>query len=234
MAGWFTEPPGQHQQQGTDGSVKRETGDDMKLKPTRALYDYWNRLRGRENAPFRCQIDPADLKVVLPEVFILQADSTSDYRFRIAGTSLCAYFGRELRAENFLEMWTDNEREGIESLLLSVTENAAAAVLGITGSTSDGRTAEFEVLLLPLRLSGHNCTQMIGICTPYKGVYWLGHEPIVSQTIKSLRLIWPDDLPKFDLTEIAHSAKAARPGPLPSAQQRRSQLVVIEGGLADR
>ncbi len=233
MVGRFTGPPDQHQQQGTSGSVKRETGGDMKLKPTRALYDYWSRLRGRENAPFRCQIDPADFKSVLPEVFILQADNTTQYPFRIAGTSLCAYFGRELRTENFLDLWTDSEREGIESLLLSVTENAAAAVLGITGSTSDGRTVEFEVLLLPLRLSGQNCSQIIGACSPYKNEYWLGHEAVVTQSIKSLRLIWPDDLPRFDLTEIPQSGTKVRPALVATAQQRRSQLVVIEGGLAD-
>ena len=69
----------------------------MKLQTTRQLYRYWRGLRGDQDVPFRFQVDPADMRTFLPEVFVLSRQSPACYPFRIAGTGLCSYFGRELR-----------------------------------------------------------------------------------------------------------------------------------------
>ncbi len=212
----------------------------MKLKQTKALYDYWNRLRGNEDAPFRSQIDPTSFRHLLPDVFILQCDSDTEYPFRIAGTRLCSNIGAELRGRNFLDLWAPNEREGLESVLMSAKENAAAAVLGIKATTDDGRTAEFELVLLPLRLSDHTCAQVIGAFAPYKAEHWLGHVPITAMTITGLRLIWPNRMPvrdEYSPKELpADRRSAQKPVFQPSVGTRseRPKLVVIEGGLSDK
>jgi hypothetical protein len=217
--------PAHRQQQAQNG----EREQAMKLQTTRQLYSYWNGLRGDKDVPFRCQIDPADMRAFLPEVFVLSRHSPNSYPFRIAGTALCSYFGRELREADFLDMWSPDEREGLESLLLSITSDCAGAVLGLRAHTADDRSVDLEALLLPLRLNGDHCTQIIGTISPFRGEFWLGHRPLVRQSIQSLRLLWPESMP------VAHHLEA-RQQPLTIAQPTtsyrsgRTHLMVIEGG----
>ena len=119
----------------------------MKLQTTRALYDYWNGLRGENSVPFRAQVNPADFRDALPHVFILQRDDEYTYPFRIAGTGICSNFGREFTSQNFMDLWTPEEREGLESLLLSITEDARGR--GSGNQMHDGSG--------PLRRYGKSC-----------------------------------------------------------------------------
>lgn len=204
----------------------------MKLQTTRALYDYWNGLRGENTVPFRAQVNPADFRDVLPHVFILERADEYTYPFRIAGTGICSNFGREFTSENFMELWSPEECEGLESLLLSITEDGAGAVLGIQCTTDQDRSVDMEVLLLPLMLDKEHSTQIIGAITPFKPQFWLGHEPIVSQSIKSLRLLWPDSTPDAVAQEQI-ARRSATVTPLPGRNihaERRARLIVIEGG----
>jgi hypothetical protein len=201
----------------------------MKLQTTRQLYGYWNGLRGDKDVPFRCQIDPADMRAFLPEVFVLSRHSPSSYPFRIAGTGLCSYFGRELRETDFLGMWSPDEREGLESLLLSVTGDCAGAVLGIRAHTADDRSIDLEALLLPLRLNGDHCTQIIGTISPFRGEFWLGHRPLVRQSIQSLRLLWPESM-SAEHNLVARQQPLAIAQPTTSYRSGRTHLMVIDGG----
>lgn len=202
----------------------------MKLRTTQDLYGYWNSLRGDADAPYRDQVQPAAMRAYLPEVFLLARYSPRQYPFRIAGTGLCSYFGSELRDIDFLDMWNADEREGLESLLLSVTDDCAGAVLGICAETEDGRKADLEAILLPLRLGQDHCSQVIGTMSPFRNEFWLGHRPIVRQSIQSLRLLWPA------AATARQSVAGLHAEPIPivrdSAPERRQRprLVVIDGG----
>lgn len=208
----------------------------MKLQTTRLLHTYWNGLRDGKDAPFRCQVNPADMKTFLPEVFVLSQHNSASYPFRIAGTALCSYFGHELRETDFLDMWSQDEREGLESLLLSVTADCAGAVIGVRAHTADDRAVDFEVLLLPLRLNGEFCTQIIGTVAPFRGEFWLGHRPLVRQSVQSLRLLWPEGAVPTARKPSKVQETPARQQPVviaePTTSYRagRTHLVVIEGG----
>lgn len=64
----------------------------MKHATTREVFEYWNRRRGRRRVPARSNIDPADIRHVLGDTFLLTADFAGDIRFRLAGTRICALF----------------------------------------------------------------------------------------------------------------------------------------------
>ena len=66
----------------------------MKLNGSIELFQYWNRLRGTRPAPRRTEIEPSDIKTLLADTFILEQDSRGLPVFRLAGTRLCALFGR--------------------------------------------------------------------------------------------------------------------------------------------
>lgn len=83
----------------------------MKHQSTRALYDYWTTKRGRRRAPARSDIDPADIRRILADTFILTADFVNDIRVRLAGTRVCALFAREIKGEAFEDLWSEPGRE---------------------------------------------------------------------------------------------------------------------------
>ena len=69
----------------------------MRSKTTREIYAYWNALRGQRDVPARSQIEPARIRHILPDLFILERTQRGDIRFRLAGTRICGLFARELR-----------------------------------------------------------------------------------------------------------------------------------------
>jgi hypothetical protein len=65
-------------------------------RPSRVqqLHDYWQRKRGVRPMPARADIDPSEIKPLLPYVII--ADVFTDpvrVRYRLAGTAICDAFG---------------------------------------------------------------------------------------------------------------------------------------------
>jgi hypothetical protein len=73
----------------------------MKHQSARAVFDYWNKKRGTRPAPERADIDPTEIRHALSDTFMLAADFVDQLRFRLAGTRVCALFGREIKGEAF-------------------------------------------------------------------------------------------------------------------------------------
>jgi hypothetical protein len=161
----------------------------MKHPSTRTIFDYWNRQRGRRAAPDRSDIDPADIRHVLGDTFMLAADFVDELRFRLAGTRVCALFTREIKGEAFNAQWSVSSNESIETLLAAVITEKIGAVAGIIGRTENGDEAEFELLLLPLAHTGHARVRALGVLAPLTPPYWLGERPIVELELKTLRHI---------------------------------------------
>jgi hypothetical protein len=227
----------------------------MKHATTRELYEYWQRLRGSRPAPDRTEIEPSDIRRVLGDTFILEAVSRTEYRFRLAGTRVCALYGRELKGKDFLAFWKGKDRDAVATLLAAVSQDAAASVFGMTGRSAHDRDLPCEILLLPIRQKGGGFTRILGSLAPMDDPYWIGIQPIMSQSITSLRLIWPDERPSFlrrgdeldvEAVPVAPAAgpshAAPRPG-VPSrspsrqpwadgSNRRVGHLVVLEGGKA--
>ncbi|MDK9695231.1 MAG: PAS domain-containing protein [Siculibacillus sp.] len=227
----------------------------MKHTSTRELYEYWQRLRGSRPAPDRTEIEPSDIRRILGDTFILEVVSRTEYRFRLAGTRVCALYGRELKGKDFLSFWKGKDREAVATLLAAVSQDAAAAVLGMTGRSVHERDLPCEALLLPIRQKGGGYNRILGSLAPMDDPYWIGIHPIMSQSIVSLRLIWPDERPSFlrrgddldlearPVADAAPMTDTARPGvpvrPVPlhpwsgHPNRRVGHLVVLDGGKAN-
>jgi hypothetical protein len=197
----------------------------MKHPVSRELYAYWNRLRGGEPAPRRGAIEPADIRGVLGDTFILEVIDRPTYRFRLAGTRLCAAYGRELKGRNLLDFWSAEDREGMATLLAAVSEDAAGTVLGVEAASARDQGVGYEMLILPLRHDGPLYDRVLGVLAPMARPYWLGVHPIVRQRITSLRLLWPDEQPQF-----LRRREPATVVPMPPPAARRSPLVLLQGG----
>ena len=73
------------------------------------------RLRNGRPAPKRTEIEPADIKRLLADTFILEKDTRGEAMFRLAGTRLCAIYGRELKGFSFPSLWRERDQRLVQS-----------------------------------------------------------------------------------------------------------------------
>ena len=152
----------------------------MKQDATRALFEYWDALRGTRPAPERADIEPGAIRSCLANTFVLAADPEQGHLFRIAGTSVCALFGSELTRKPFETLWHAGDQRAIRDLLQTVTGDMEGVVAGVTGCNEAAETVGIEMILLPLAGSDGTAGRVLGGLTVAAPPYWLGTLPIQS------------------------------------------------------
>ena len=211
----------------------------MKQDGSIALFQYWNRLRHGRPAPKRTEIEPADIKTLLADTFILERDTRSEAVFRLAGTRLCAVFGRELKGFSFPSLWQDKDRRLIGRLAHGVFESANVVVIVFEGISGNQRSNQFEMIVLPLD-GGADNQRCLGAVSAVEKPFWLGADPIVETRIESVRVVDPDREPVFLKNRPAIGVPALSPSELPSVRDRATagsrrirHLLVLDGGRGE-
>ena len=190
----------------------------MKQASSRELFGYWTARRGKRAAPERGEIEPGAIRRALGDVFILEFDRRCGHPVRLAGTRLCALFGRELKNEPFLDLWDDETRALLAQLLGVVADEATGVVASAIGRTPEGWSQDLEMILLPLAHRGSRHARMIGALTPLAAPFWLGTSHLGALTLGTMRHLDP----KLELA--AGSRLVAGP------HGRRAMFTVHEGG----
>jgi hypothetical protein len=192
----------------------------MKHPSTRELFAYWNERRGSRSAPERGDIEPGAIRRILGDSFILSFEPSIDHPFRLAGTRVCAIFGRELKTEPVVHLWDAADRGQIRDIVTIVADEAIGTVAGATAKTADGSSVELELMLLPLFHHGDLHKRVLGALTPNEIPHWLGRTPVTRLTLGSLRHLNP-----------AHEMNAAIGfGRTPGSAITRGGLTVYDGG----
>lgn len=163
----------------------------MKTVPARKLFAYWNERRGTRLAPERSEIEPGAIRAILGDSFIITFDPAAEHPFRLAGTRVCALFGRELKGTPFGQLWDEASRAHIRELAAIVAGEAVAIVAGVTAQTAEGLRTDLELLLLPLYHRGQTHVRLLGVLAPLTVPYWLGAEHIVTLTLGTTRHLGP-------------------------------------------
>jgi len=114
-------------------------------------------------------------------------DAAAGHPFRLAGTRVCALFGRELKDESFLDLWAAESRSTIADLLAILADESVGTVAGVTARNQQGDLIELELLLLPLAARRPNLVRTIGVLAPLKAPDWLGVSAIGELTLGTHR-----------------------------------------------
>jgi hypothetical protein len=197
----------------------------MKHSSSRQLYAYWEKQRGTQPAPERADIDPAAIRHALGDIFILASDFVDEQRYRLAGTRVCALFGRELKGESFSSSWSAKSRDQLKEMLTELDTENAGFVAGVSGRSAKGAAADLELLLLPLVHRGRAPVRAIGVLAAPELPYWIGSEPIAELALGTVRHIG-EETSRPPLRTFT-SGKAA-------VGQLRHGFMVYQGGLMDR
>ncbi|HVK92022.1 MAG TPA: PAS domain-containing protein [Mycoplana sp.] len=138
----------------------------MQTTTTRAIHAYWSRVRRGRDIPDRRDIEPADLRQHLPDLFILEQVAGSGPVFRLAGTRLCALFGRELRGKVFEGLFAPDARDRVGRICGTVMSQRRPAVLQASAYGRSVQPIAVEVLLLPMTSHSSHADRIFGALAP--------------------------------------------------------------------
>src|SRR5258708_7418747 len=85
-------------------ALSNPTDWEVSTTPGRLLCQYYRDSRGDQPMLSRARFDPADLRTILPRLFLLELHSPRDIRIRLCGTCLREKTGRELTGLNWLDL----------------------------------------------------------------------------------------------------------------------------------
>jgi hypothetical protein len=199
------------------------------------LFQYWNRLRDGRPAPKRSEVEPADIKSLLADTFILERDTRGQAVFRLAGTRLCACYGRELKGFSFPSLWREKDQRLVSRLIHGVFEQKSVVLISYEGFSRNGRSNKFELLALPLD-GGVENPRCLGVISAVEKPFWLGADPITDALIDSIRVIDPDkellnNRPAIDVPSLVPDELGAPETISALGRARRIRhLVVFDGG----
>jgi hypothetical protein len=140
----------------------------MKHPSSREFFAYWDDKRGSARAPDRSDIEPSALRDLLADIFVLSYDADAGFPFRVAGTRVCALFGRDLKDASFNALFRVDARREIEQVVTAVAEETLPAIAGLTATAQDGATSHLELLLLPFSTRAHTPISLTGLLAPFE------------------------------------------------------------------
>jgi len=220
----------------------------MTKTPADQLFDYWRSLTVEDRIPSRADINPAAIKSLLPNVFILQLDERPspqtrriggpdrDVTFRLVGSDICDLHTRELTNTSFRHLISPRDRQAVQTELLKVFSNEEAKTL-TTRVRSEFAIIDIGTIVLPLSNGDEGCTRALGFQATVSGghLWWKGAHPISSHELVSVdTLAWRSgnvigdprlQPPAYEVPVFELSRRGRRP-----EGRMVGHLTVIEGG----
>lgn len=205
----------------------------MRSKTTMELFRYWNAIRGDRSLPRRDQIAPADIRSLLPDLFILQRQADDTISFRLAGTRLCALFGGELRDRQFSFLWQEIEEVEITRIAERVMTRCAPTLISAHGETPAGEVLELELLLTPVASADGIHDRVLAALSPLSRPSWLHETPLGQLTASGISVLDPArDIAPVDLEAPAATSVSMIDGRHDTAG-RALHLRILQGGRRD-
>ena len=138
----------------------------MKHSSSQEFWRYWDNQRGDGLAPDRSDFDPAPMRHLLGDVFVLSCDQSGGYPFRVAGTRVCALLGRDMKGRSFANLFRGKDSREMEDILDIVSEEILPTVAGVEAISDNGSSVPLELLLLPFGARAHSPLSLTGLLVP--------------------------------------------------------------------
>ena len=195
----------------------------MRQQATRELYSYWNAIRRERAAPDRAELDPASIRTILSDTFMIEAEGDSAFPLRLTGARLNSLWLDETKGRSFVDLWGE-DGASVAAVLWTVMDGAVPVVIGASAAPQGRPAAELELLLLPLRHHGRTHARILGAIACAHHPEWLGLIPVERFTLRSMRIMSTSNA-RVDLPLVRRSASA------PERRAARAHLRVLPGGL---
>jgi hypothetical protein len=158
---------------GLDWSPGLLTGCHITLQ---RLYDYWHLKRGTRAMPARSDLDPADMKALLPHLILIDVvPDERRYVYRLVGTREVEMRGSDPTGKAVKDAYYAESAGETVAYLDRVVKTRAPVLYRGTYQPTSTRTQEEDVLFLPLSKTGVACDMIL----IYGRIQWIKDEPQV-------------------------------------------------------
>jgi hypothetical protein len=177
---------------------------------TRALFSFWEKIRGEKAAPGRDDLDLRQISAIMPNLFILERDHLyQTYKWRLAGSEICQLYRQKLTSANALAGWDGFERNTLKQLFDTVATRLQPCLVGFHLTTDTGQIIAAELLGLPILARNGMRFHIFGGIFPLSDNHQLGYGAITCMQLSAARSIWTEPLPGDKL--VASMNKTAIP-----------------------
>jgi hypothetical protein len=129
----------------------------------KALYDYWDRLRGDRAMPARADIDPGAIPKLLPYIFMYDVATEGGYTVRLVGEEVVRFVGRNATGLPAGTVMPPRSAAMMIKILDMVTaERAPKFRAGKTHWHPDKNYRDYEACFLPLSADGSAVNIVLG------------------------------------------------------------------------
>jgi hypothetical protein len=138
---------------------------DPQAVPLRKLLAYWLEKKGDRPAPIRTDIDPVEIKALLPHVGLVDIERLPlRFRFRLAGTEIAKGYGLELTGRYLDELDLNDHQHEILQEYIRAGESGEPSCSTLEYTRKDGRHIRYERMVLPLSSDGKSIDMLVGGC----------------------------------------------------------------------
>lgn len=181
--------------QSTDTIKASATPEEILHPGSRALFRYWEGVRGELSAPPRDWLDLQKIRSLVPFLFMIERTPSRLYAWRLAGTKVCALWGMELTGMPALAQGDRFERETLTRFLDSALDDHQPFVLRFRLSSAMGMTVAAELVGTPLRARNNGATYVFGVVMPFREANWPRHDQVTTFELSAARSIWTEPVP---------------------------------------
>lgn len=132
----------------------------------RTLVEYWRTRCKNGCLPGRIMIDPADLKPLLPTIFIVDCPTRDDrdWVYRLVGTGIVEREGFDKTGKPVCDYFVGSAWPAVRADYVMCMDERCAVYRADTAITKLSREPfEFERVFLPLADDGHTVDKIIGL-----------------------------------------------------------------------
>jgi hypothetical protein len=181
--------------QNTDTTHVRATPEEMLHPGSRALFRYWESIRGELSAPPRDWLDLKRIHNLLPFVFMIERKLGRSYVWRLAGTQVCELWGMELTGKPALVHSERFERETLARLLDRVIDAHQPLVARFRLDFAEGVSVAAEFVGLPLEAHNGAGTHVFGVMMSFPEVGRSRHDHVTGFELTAARTLWIEPVP---------------------------------------
>ena len=213
-----------------DLAAFRETRNEYEMihSEIRALYNYWEALRGQRPCPYRSEVDPRDMEGDARYLFMLEDLGGGNVRFRLSGSAIEDAVGFDLRGMSARTIMNGKARE---SFLALIAETLAEPGVGYARLLGEDGVQMWEIVLLPLRSDFGRIDRLVGCLHPISGRARPAGDVPARFTIESM-WIRPVENPPATIQGDAMPLPGFGEGQAPFAGMPAG-FEAIKGGLAE-
>jgi hypothetical protein len=168
----------------------------IKHPGTRALFSFWEKIRGEKAAPHRDDLDLRQISAIMPNLLILERDHLyHTFKWRLAGSEVSQLFRQKLTSTDALAGWRSFERNTLKQLYNGVVTSLQPCLVRFELTTDTGQVIGAESLGLPILARNGMRFHIVGGIFPLRDISNLGYGAITLMELTAARSIWTEPLP---------------------------------------